>query len=259
MLRSSLGLLFVVACVHAPPATAAPPALDDPDGSETEPAGDGDEGDDAPLELSTGPAGGGSPALLAEARRELAAMRASAYTHHTHVDEARGTFDYDCSGFLDYALRRADPAAFAELVHATVRRPLAKHVVAFLEAGGGPTWHRIARARDLVAGDVIAWRKPADVVTRNTGHVLIVRGKPIADPAYPGALIVPIIDSTAVTHGTSDSRRADHATGLGQGEVILVLDSTGAPIGYRWSRGRKAHVHPTRVALGRIAPIRSAR
>jgi hypothetical protein len=255
----------VAACAHPPPAAPPPtsgsrePALDDPESSEAEPAGDGDEGDDSPLELSTGPAGGGSPALLAEARRELTAMRASSYTHHTHVDESRGTFDYDCSGFLDYALRRADPAAFAELVHATVRRPLAKHVVAFLEAGGGPTWHRLDLARDLAPGDVIAWRKPAEVTTRNTGHVLIARGRPIADPAYPGALIVPIIDSTAVSHGTSDSRRADHATGLGQGEIILVLDAAGAPIGYRWSRGRKAHVRTTRVALGRIAPMRSAR
>ena len=72
-----------------------------------------------------------SSTLLAEARRELAAARESHYAHHTSVDEARGSFDYDCSGFVGYALARATPQAFAAVTAATRARPLAKDFYAF--------------------------------------------------------------------------------------------------------------------------------
>lgn len=36
--------------------------------------------------------------LLAEIRRELAAMHSSHYQHQTKVNERRGQFNYDCSG-----------------------------------------------------------------------------------------------------------------------------------------------------------------
>src|SRR4051812_27845757 len=53
--------------------------------------------------------------LATEARRELAAMQSSHYQHRTAVDEETGSFDYDCSGFVDYALGRVLPAALAAL------------------------------------------------------------------------------------------------------------------------------------------------
>src|ERR1700686_2353337 len=49
--------------------------------------------------------------LLGEVRRELAAMRTTHYQHKTEVDEASGTFFYDCSGLLDYVLGRVLPPA----------------------------------------------------------------------------------------------------------------------------------------------------
>jgi len=59
----------------------------------------------------------GSILLLNEAERQLARMNSSDYTHTTHVDEENGTYDYDCSGFVGYALSRADPCAFSVLLH----------------------------------------------------------------------------------------------------------------------------------------------
>jgi hypothetical protein len=247
----------------APPPPARPPAddttsaNDDADAESLEADAPGQEGDDdlPPAPDAAGSIGDGA-ALLAEARRELGALRRSTYTHRTSVDEAAGHFDYDCSGFVDYALRVAAPRALATLAAATVRRPLARHFVAFLAAGGGGPWRPVARAAELAPGDLVAWTRPADVVTRNTGHVMLVRGA--VAPGPDGTLAVPIIDSTSVRHGRGDSRTPARASGLGTGEILLVVDQRGAPVGYRWSRGRRARVHRTTVALGRLvaAPTR---
>jgi hypothetical protein len=258
------GTLLVLA-LAASAARAAPPPPpparahaddtgdDEAQGLEAE----GQEGDDdLPPAPGAARGGGDGLALLAEARRELGALRRSTYTHRASVDEAAGRFDFDCSGFVDYALRIAAPRALATLAAATVRRPLARHFVDFLAAGGGGPWRRVARAADLAPGDLVAWTRPADVITRNTGHVMLVRGA--VAPGPDGTLAVPIVDSTSVRHGRGDSRAPARAGGLGTGEILLVVDPRGAPVGYRWSRGRRARVHLTTVALGRLvaAPSR---
>ncbi|MDT5117579.1 MAG: hypothetical protein QOE30_3318 [Mycobacterium sp.] len=59
----------------------------------------------------------GPPLLLGEVQRELAAMTFSRYQHSTSVDESTGTYKYDCSGLVDYALGRVLPDALAASPH----------------------------------------------------------------------------------------------------------------------------------------------
>lgn len=99
-------------------------------------------------------------------------------------------------------------------------------------------------------GDIVAWLKPADVSTKNTGHIMIVRARVSRD--RPGQIAVPVIDSTSVRHGTSDSRYRTQSTGLGTGTIYLTVDASGAPRGYLWSHGSKSHEHATAIALGRL-------
>ena len=191
--------------------------------------------------------------VLEQAMHVLRQARSTAYTHATTVAEAEGKFEFDCSGFVGYVLAKARPDALAELRRATRRRPLAKHFVEFFDdLPAGSTCRRLARARDLAPGDVIAWLAPDDIETTNTGHVMIVRGAPVRDPQQTDVWAVPIIDSTAVPHGQGDSRKPTGATGLGTGEVLLVVDAHDVPIGYRWSRGTRASLHTTQIALARI-------
>jgi hypothetical protein len=235
----------------------APPAAAESDG-ESEPAIAGNEGDDDALPAASAPSAGtatlGSAALLAEANRQLAAKTASTYSHHTHIDEALGSYDYDCSGFVGYALGRAEPDAFAELTKATVRRPLSKHIVSFVDgipaAGHTGRWNRVMRAVDLVPGDIVAWLKPADSTSTNTGHVMIVHGAPAQEAAHPERVVVPIIDSTAMRHGAGDSRPV-HTSGLGTGKIVLVVDASGAPAHFYWTPG-KAREHTSPIALAHL-------
>ena len=49
--------------------------------------------------------------LLNETERRRTRMNSSEYSHTTFVNENDGTCTYDCSGFVGYALSRADPCA----------------------------------------------------------------------------------------------------------------------------------------------------
>lgn len=193
--------------------------------------------------------------LDGESDRQLAAMKTTVYQHTTSVDESTGTFKYDCSGFLGYALRRVLPEQFEAIqTWNRVERPLAKHFTSYyasIEPGkvkGG--WTRVARAIDLVPGDVVAWLKPADLVSANTGHVMIVRAAPKKNPARGDEVLVPITDSTASPHGSTDSRWSD-GDGLGTGTIGLIVDGKGAPIRYRWSGGKSTTERTTLITLGR--------
>jgi hypothetical protein len=218
-------LLLIFACgaqVHAEPV--------EDDGAET------DGAEDATDQLPVASHASGS--LLAEAQRELAAKRESHYAHRTHVDEATGAFDYDCSGFVGYALSRSVPTALPR------RRPLAKDFVAAMTSA---PWTPVARAEDVVAGDVIAWLEPPELHSRNTGHVVIAAAAP-----RPGARaderIVRVIDSSHSGHGKADTR----GSGLGTGEMVLQVDARGAPIGYRWSTWKHSRLLHTTIAIGRL-------
>jgi hypothetical protein len=210
--------------------------------------GDPDDIQVAPMAVA---AGVGSAALLAEATRVLDTMTASTYSHKTHVE---GTvYDLDCSGFVDYVLARVAPAALGELRAATVKRPLAKHFVDFLAApaaGAARTpWERITRVEELTPGSLVAWRKPADVTSTNTGHVMIVAAPPTQ--REDGGWLVAVLDSSASPHGKDDTRKKHHATGVGRGTMVLETNARGAPVAYRWSPLHVSHRHATEIVMGR--------
>lgn len=193
--------------------------------------------------------------LASEAARQLAAMKVTAYEHTTVVDESTGSFRYDCSGFLGYALARVLPAQFSAVkTFASVSRPLAKHYQMFF-ASIDPSakksgWSRVSRAIDLRPGDVVAWLKPADLISTNTGHVMIVRAAPTLNPKRSDEVIVPITDSSASFHGSTDSRYPS-GEGLGTGPIGIIVDSVGAPIRYRWTGGVSTKEYSTAITLGR--------
>lgn len=245
-------------CAHAPADTTTQAPLAAPAEDPESPALPGQEGEDPPEPVNGAapPPGSAGAALLAEVDREVQKKTASKYSHHTHVDEASGTFEYDCSGFLRYALSRSVPDALAT-AQSTAKRPLrSSEFVAFLEgiAPGAQQgrWQRVGRVQDLLPGDVIVWLKPADSQSTNTGHTMIVHGNPSPDPAQPGSFFVPIADSTENPHRPGDARAQSHDTGLGYGEIELIADGTGAPVRYRWSRGAKSREKPTTIMLGRL-------
>jgi hypothetical protein len=210
-------------------------------------------------ETETGPVDSGSEPkptlgkLAEEAARELSVMKSSAYEHTTFVDEATGTFNYDCSGFVGYALNRVLPSQLSAVkTFSGVARPLAKHYETFFASitTTKSGWTRVMRAADLQPGDVVAWLKPADLVSTNTGHVMIVRLKPTLSTKRADEWIVPITDSSASFHGSTDTR-SPSGEGLGSGPIGIIVDTKGAPIRYRWTGGVSTKEYTTAIAFAR--------
>ena len=196
-------------------------------------------------------------ALLTEVHRELTASRHTHYQHHTDVDEAAGRYDYDCSGLLDYALGRVLPAALAALPVTTSSRPLAADIEHFLHAlpAGTTTggWTAVPTVAALQPGDVIAWLATEDSTTGDTGHVMIVTGRPEQNPHRPDEQLVHVADSTLNPHAL-DSRHPtaeQPSTGLGTGTIGLSVDSNDRPIAFYWRGGLTTTAVPTEIALGR--------
>ncbi len=247
----------------SPIALSSPAGTDDPRARPT-PTVDAADEDTSGVEVDgsrddedTAPAVSGAMALYAEAQRELAVARHTAYAHTTGVDEAAGRFVFDCSGFVGYALRNAVPDAFAELQAATSVRPTSRDFVRFvqsLEARTTPSrWRRVSRVDELQPGDIVAWLRPQGSRARVTGHVMIVAAAPYEYPEGSGEYVLRIIDSSgsrrAPLGNTGTARRM---TGLGVGRVVLVSGSDGAPVGFRWVAGGRARTYRSPVALAHL-------
>lgn len=194
----------------------------------------------------------GSAFLLDEAERQLARMTYSVYTHQTSVDENTGTYHYDCSGFVGYALSRADPCAFSILLH---ERPNAAqfyyHLAQMSSIPGKGGWMRVLTPLSLTPGDIIVWLKPDESDAKSTGHIMIVAGEPFRNPHREGEVLVRVIDSTTSPHA-DDTRNAGQ-TGLGTGTIGIMTDSSGIPTGYYWRGGVSTSLQETEMVFARIA------
>ena len=205
-----------------------------------------------PPPANTNPAAGsGAAALVEEVERELNAMRVTRYQHTTAVDEGSGSYFYDCSGLLDYAMGRVRPADLTPVPHIKAR-PLAADIEGYLHRGlTGPIegWQALARVDALGPGDVVAWQATEDSTTGDTGHVMVVLAGPTQNSARAAEWLLRVADSTLNPHAL-DSRRPG-TTGLGTGTIGLLVDERGAPTAFYWRGGVSQQAKPTQIALGR--------
>jgi len=201
-----------------------------------------------------------SQRLIAEAVRQLRAMKTTRYRHKSRIDEAEGRFEYDCSGFVAYALLNAAPDALAVIPIGIKGRPRAEDFATYFGSlpEDGP-WQSVRTGSEIAPGDVIAWLRPADVENTNTGHMVIVLDLVgVAAPSKASAtiggareLLLRVVDATESPHA-DDVRGPDTATGLGTGIVGLVVDGSDSVVGYRWKGGESARAHSTLITAARL-------
>lgn len=178
------------------------------------------------------------------------------YTHVTRVDERAGRYEFDCSGMAAWVLRKTAPKAHGAVVgRAKDGRPLARDYYAQIAEvrPGKPKlgWSRIAKVSEAQAGDVIAWLKPKEVRSANTGHVAFLVEAPVPTAEVPGGYLVRIADASRYRHDM-DTRTATGQTGFGIGTILVVADpETDAPRAYGWVGVRSAWVFETSIAIGR--------
>ena len=191
--------------------------------------------------------------LLNEAEHILSTVKSSNYRHAAHVDENRGVYDFDCSGFVNYVLQQTLPddlAAIKFLANPFGRARAQDYYYYFAGLGSGNVgggWRGIARPSDLLPGSVIAWLKSPNSDSDDTGHIMIVRTNPVADLKHSNEILVAVIDSTRSPH--AQDSRVNGTTGIGTGIISLVVNTTGNAIGFRWRDGESKVTEYTKITF----------
>lgn len=196
--------------------------------------------------------------ILERVARIAESLRESKYNHATVVDEREGRYEFDCSGFVTWVLRRTAPGAHAALLSRSLkRRPLARDY--YWEIARAPLgektprgMRRISRIDEAEPGDIVAWLKPAQLRSPHTGHVGFLLERPRALPELEHAYVVRIADASSYQHD-EDDRVGTGRTGFGSGVILLIADpQTGQPKAYGWFGRRSAYFFETPIALGRV-------
>jgi hypothetical protein len=198
---------------------------------------------------------GRTAAVMERVRRIADTLKSSEYSHVTRVNEAEGSYVFDCSGFVAWVLRRAATGAHLSVVsRAKDRRPLARDYyweIARTRPNAARGWARVERVVDARPGDVVAWLKPPEVRSTNTGHVAFIVESPEPSRVVEGGYLVRIADASRYYH-QNDEREELGRSGFGFGTILIVADPvTHAPVAYGWFGDRSAWVLSAQIAIGR--------
>jgi hypothetical protein len=192
--------------------------------------------------------------------RILENTRHTNYQHDVFIDEATGTYDVDCSGFVEYILARVASNHLDLIPLSAGETRLLAHdfekFFASLPTETADGWRQIPDLRDVRRGDLIAWML-RDEPPGDTGHVFFVAEQPVVvDPATPTTMAVMAYDSSDIRH-YDDSRGPgpdQFKTGLGWGILHLQIDSAGKPVAYQFGPGDP--IDPdSRIAIARLEPF----
>lgn len=190
--------------------------------------------------------------LLARVATVDATLQDSTYQPRTSVNERAGVYRWDCSGMTTWLLRRAAPRARAAIDSA---RPVARdyyHAIRRAPVGRARNgWQRLAHVSDARPGDLFAFLRSPLSTSKITGHVGVIVSRPVAVPAWPGAYLVRVADSTRGGHG-DDRRATDPDGGFGIGTLLFVTDDTGVVVYYGWFGLDSPWLIPTTVLFGRV-------
>jgi len=208
------------------------------------------------LAKAEGPANPVSEQVIEEAERILKSLKATEYKHKTDIDEEKGAYYCDCSGFVGYVLNRTAAKDDGKGPFGDGKmRPLAMDyakgfAAAPVKAEEGARWVQIERLVDARPGDVIAWRhevpKPG-----NTGHVVVVAEAPTVEE--DGLVRVVNIDSTSKPQ--AEDTRAKGTSGIGRCTMWFKVDAEGRPIAH--IRGvRTSEPKSEAISIGRPLPVR---
>lgn len=193
-----------------------------------------------------------------EAEHVLRNTRHTKYQHQQFIDEATGTYDVDCSGFVSYVLSRVAKSHLALIPKETwwpVPRAYKYYrYFAELPTDASNGWRKVERLGEARRGDIIAWELPGEISKdHDTGHVFIVAETPslIGD----GLMAVRAFDSAALAHydDTREDRNGVFHDGVGEGTFHLRVDTDGKPVEFQFGSGDRFHKDP--ISIGRILPL----
>ena len=189
------------------------------------------------------------PDIASAAEQLINNVKETHYQHKTHVDPTQGVYDLDCSGLVDYLLKRVAPDRFAELPiepgHARPRAAMYYEFISGLSQQPATGWEVIQKLSDAKRGDIIAWERTAST-EGDTGHVVIIARDPVlqSDELYA----VEVYDSSGIHH--EQDTRPVGTSGVGRGTIFFRINRDGQPTAFQFNRHANFHEEP--IAIGRL-------
>jgi hypothetical protein len=190
--------------------------------------------------------------VASEALHILEHTKQTDYQHNLVIDDATGTYDVDCSGFVSYILERVAPAHLKLIPLKPSESRLGAgnycNFFASLPVQAGSGWRQVPRLLNARRGDLIAWG-PVNKVP-HSGHVFIVAKHPVTN--HDGSLSVMAYDSSHTPH-FDDSRGngpGQFPNGIGSGAIHFQTGSGGEPVAFQSNASEKFASVP--IAIGRI-------
>ena len=157
----------------------------------------------------------------------------------------------DCSGFVDYLLKRIAPGQFGQLPiepgHARPRAAMYFQLLHDLRKQPLLGWKAVRQLAHAQRGDIIAWELQASTQEPgDTGHVVIVAAAPVqvAEIIYR----IEVYDSSGIPH--DDDSRPKNTSGIGKGTITFRVNERGEPIAFQFNS--RAHFHEEPIAIGRL-------
>ena len=192
--------------------------------------------------------------FLGQADHVLGQLTSTTYRHRTRVVEAAGVYETDCKGLIAFLLRKVSPAHLAIIpAPAGRKQPRAVEYYEFfvtqppIGQASLTGWNRVPSLTAVIPGDVLAWRYREIVPGKNTGHVLILDGKPERED--DGVYRIAVIDSTSTPH--DEDTRPKGGSGIGRGFMWFKVNTDGEPVAYK--RNAEAGFKAAPIAIGRMS------
>ena len=110
------------------------------------------------------------------------------------------------------------------------------------------------RIEDARPGDVLAWRRPRWIASRNTGHVAFVLAAPRRISPGGDYYEVRVADATSILHADDTRGGPQQRSGFGYGTLTFRVDpATHRGVAYGWFGRATPWYVPTPIAFGRPA------
>ena len=180
------------------------------------------------------------------ANQYLGTVKRTQYSHHRDIRADEGLFLCDCSEWVGFLLEKGFPEALSEIPISDGKiRQRAVDFCNYFRHLSAPSanWSRVWKVSFVQPGDVIAWDLPKGA--KDTGHVMIARRPPSEN--RDGSFSINVSDSSALLHD-EDSRARGSGGGVGTGTITLLVDTNGAPVGFKFRAKNSAHLSVIGIA-----------
>lgn len=156
----------------------------------------------------------------------------TSFSRDSFIDEKKGHYHLDCSSFFSIVLNDIDKNAFNLLKSNNSNRLKASDYYDFFQNENSFGEYNVVRESSLnvMAGDILIWRKINPPKSGDTGHIVII--KEVLEVVGQSEIKATVYDCTKLPH---DNDTRTKQGGVGHGEMIFTFVNKSIT-GYIWSK-----------------------